>query len=86
MEDNKFIWFVSVKSGNRKVLAICEMPVLEGDVAKIVFQSADEEPVLGEVIATIMTDRNSKLHKWILEATEGAIARRKVAKVWQLRP
>lgn len=79
------IWLISVKNGDRRLLAICELPVRVGDVAQIVFQSVVEEPMLGEVVAAIQTERNSELHKWILEATEHNITRRKVVKVWPLR-
>lgn len=80
------IWLISVKTGDRRLMAICELPVRVGDVAQIVFQSLVEEPTLGEVVAAIQTERNSELHKWIIDASDGNITRRKVAKVWQLCP
>ena len=76
------IWLISVKNGDRKLLAISEQAVHVGDAVRIEFQSALNEPMLGEVIAAMETELNSELHKWIIDATERNVTLRKVVKVW----
>ena len=72
------IWLISVKNGDRKLMAISEQAVRVGDVVRIEVN----EPLLGEVIAAIETERNSELHKWIIDATERNVTLRKVVRVW----
>lgn len=76
------IWLISVKNGDRKLLAISEQAVRVGDVVRIEVN----EPLLGEVIAAIETERNGELHKWIIDATERNVAHRKVVRVWTSNP
>lgn len=84
MDEGNFIWLVGVKNGNRKLLAISEQSVRVGDAVRVEFQSAVEEPLLGEVIAAIQTERNSELHKWLIAASERNVTRRRIVKVWTL--
>lgn len=82
MEGNNAIWLISVKNGDRRLLAISEQSVRVGDVVRIEFQSLCNEPMLGEVIAAIKTERNSELHKWLIDASEQNVTRRRVVRVW----
>lgn len=76
------IWLIGTTNGDRRLMAISELPVRVGDVVQMEIRSA-YELVLGEVVAAIETERNSELHKWIIAATGNNVTQRNVVKVWQ---